>query len=278
MVYRAYYVHYRGFKEEPTFQNDISWLLECLFSGDSMCEWERQSVFQGKGKSYFRSNMKKIRFLDIFYITEDNTAVWAKANVRKLKRRPIEIIKTEKISTSNFIYVGTKVTSDGYMCTDSKFLVDTNEISLLNRLKAKHPGWDTFSIDKYAADSMCGEVSYEDKFNLDEYHKLGPEASYRQYLRMCNCIRYIVHADGRREDPLINSDDYECGKGMRHFMIPEFFEHMQLYGNHMYYWNLSDIKHDAQNEGYLSKIQYLLDADARHPDYGNVYTPSVFIP
>lgn len=276
-MFRAYYVLYHNLNEYPTFQEEPDVLAKDTFDSEN---YEFISRFDYGQKRFYRNNMKRVRYIDIFAITENNVAIWSRVNVRKLQRNKAKVLKSEKLPDSDFIYVGIKVDENNRTCLDSEFLVDTDEVRLLDRLKVKHPGWKHFLFDKYAADSICGDISDSDEHDLDQYYDQGPEACYRQYLRLINCLRYRVESDGSRSYAFANYRRPDITKTHRDFMIPEFYSSMKTDYHHVFYWNYWDLisAHEfADNHEAINALNKINDSYPKCAD-SNVYVPTIYGP
>lgn len=285
-MYRAYYVLYHGMNDHLTFQEDPDTLAIETFDPNYnafLTRFRRAKYWYRdyQKKRFYRNNMKRVRYVDTFAITEDNTAVWTRSNIRKLHRKyQPQFIRSEKIPDSKFIYVGIKISEDGTALLDSEFLVDTDEVRLLDRLKLKHPGHRWFLFDKYASDSICGLKTDQDRYSLNEYYDQGPEVCYYQFLRRINCMRYTVQSDGSRGEAYPNSDDWDIMKTHRDFMIPEFFESMKRDYYHMFFWSLYDLSFKPESHPLHETICKLNEIDEKYPkcSESNVYIPTIYGP
>ena len=218
-------------------------LEEACFSG------VENTVYDGlDDHQNFRSVRRRHRAGDFIAITMDNQVIWLRSRTNHMLEPPRVMEKWTIPAEAKYLYIGSANTADPAF--RHRFLFDTDEIRLHQRLLRLAKGAETFEFTKistqyahtagYLFDAVYyrGDyVSPEDQAVIDylnAFPKDDPLAFYDECMKHIPYERYTVDRAGNRTCAYWATGHY-LGKGLADFLNPETYREMNRFTN-VYEW------------------------------------------
>lgn len=211
-----------------------------------------------------RKNFKKVRRQhrkeDVIGLTMDNQLIWLQIKTNKMREVPRVMEKWSVPDRVKYIYIGSVENPAPVFL--SRFLFDTDEVHLHQRLLRMAKGAESFKFTKistqyaHTAGYLFNAVYYRGDYvspedqavidHLNAFPKDDPIAFYDECMKHVPYEAYTVDRQGNRIGSYWATGHY-LGKGLEDFLNPETYCEMNRFTN-VYEWERysSDMDDDIE--------------------------------